>query len=96
MKEKIQAYRPAAAAFLTMMAMSLTSSILSFFLEPICSALEISRGSFSLVFSLMSVSGALMNPFIGQYAGAFCWSAAFGQAAVCSCCPWSAISGCCI
>lgn len=69
MKENIQAYRPAAAAFLTMMAMSLTSSILSFFLEPICSALEISRGSFSLVFSLMSVSGALMNPFIGQYAG---------------------------
>lgn len=69
MKEKINAYRPAAAAFLTMMAMALTSSTLSFFLEPICAALEISRGSFSLIFSLMSVSGALVNPFLGQYVG---------------------------
>jgi len=69
MKEKISAYRPAAAAFLTMMAMALTSSTLSFFLEPMCSALDISRGSFSMLFSLMSVSGALLNPFLGQYVG---------------------------
>ena len=69
MKEKIGLYRPAVAAFLTMMAMALTSSTLSFFLEPICAALEISRGSFSLIFSLMSVSGALLNPFLGQFAG---------------------------
>lgn len=69
MKEKINAYRPAAAAFLTMMAMALTSSSLSFFLEPICNSLDISRGSFSLMFSLMSISGAVMNPFLGQYAG---------------------------
>lgn len=69
MKEKLNAYRPAAAAFLTMMAMSLTSSTLSFFLEPICASLEISRGSFSLMFSLMSISGALLNPFLGQFAG---------------------------
>lgn len=69
MKEKINAYRPAAAAFLTMMAMALTSSTLSFFLEPICAVLEISRGSFSLIFSLMSLSGALLNPFLGQYVG---------------------------
>lgn len=69
MKEKIKAYRPAAAAFLTMMAMALTSSTISFFLEPITGALEISRGSFSLIFSLMSVSGALLNPFLGQFAG---------------------------
>ena len=69
MKEKLQFYRPAAAAFLTMMAMALTSSTLSFFLEPICTSLNISRGSFSLLFSLMSVSGALMNPFLGQTAG---------------------------
>ena len=69
MKEKLHTYRPAAAAFLTMMAMALTSSTLSFFLEPMCSALQISRGSFSLLFSLMSVSGALLNPFIGQYVG---------------------------
>ena len=66
MKEKLQFYRPAAAAFLTMMAMALTSSTLSFFLEPICESLQISRGSFSLIFSLMSITGALANPFTGQ------------------------------
>lgn len=69
MKQKVTAYRPAAAAFLTMMAMALTSSTLSFFLEPICAHLDISRGSFSLIFSLMSVSGALVNPYLGQLAG---------------------------
>lgn len=61
--------RPAIAAFLTMMAMSLTSSTLSFFLEPVCAQLEINRGSFSVVFSLMAVTGALTNPILGQYAG---------------------------
>ena len=69
MKEKISFYRPAIAAFLVIMAMALTSSTISFFLEPICESLQISRGSFSLIFSLMSVSGAVVNPFIGQYAG---------------------------
>jgi MFS family permease len=69
MKEKITLYRPAAAAFITMMAMSLTSSTLSFFLEPICSQLNISRGSFSLVFSLMTIAGALSNPVLGARAG---------------------------
>lgn len=69
MKEKILFYRPAAAAFLTMMAMSLTSSTLSFFLDPVCAALGISRGSYSLIFSLLAVSGALTNPILGQYAG---------------------------
>lgn len=69
MKEKIRQYRPAVAAFLTMMAMALTSSTLSFFMEPICASLQVSRGSFSLLFSLMSVSGALSNPFLGQLAG---------------------------
>ena len=69
MKEKLNFYRPAAAAFLVIMAMALTSSTMSFFLEPICESLQISRGSFSLIFSLMSVAGALSNPFVGQYAG---------------------------
>ena len=69
MKEKITLYRPAAAAFLTMMAMSLTSSTLSFFVAPVCSDLDISRGSFSLIFSLMTVAGALTNPVLGQRAG---------------------------
>lgn len=69
MKEKINLYRPAVAAFMVMMAMSLTSSTLSFFLEPVCDYLQVGRGSFSVVFSLMTVSGALTNPFIGQFAG---------------------------
>ena len=69
MNQKLTFYKPAVAAFLVMMAMALTSSTISFFLEPICESLQISRGSFSLVFSLMSVSGAVVNPFVGQYAG---------------------------
>ena len=69
MKEKLTFYRPALAAFLVIMAMALTSSTMSFFLEPVCESLQISRGSFSLIFSLMSVAGALTNPFVGQYAG---------------------------
>ena len=69
MKEKLTFYRPAAAAFLVIMAMALTSSTISFFLEPVCEDLQISRGSFSMIFSLMSISGALSNPFVGQYAG---------------------------
>ena len=69
MKEKLDFYRPAGAAFLVIMAMALTSSAMSFFLEPVCESLQISRGSFSLIFSLMSVAGALSNPFVGQHAG---------------------------
>lgn len=69
MKEKLKFYRPAAAAFLVIMAMALTSSVMSFFLEPVCESLQINRGSFSLIFSLMSVAGALSNPFLGQHAG---------------------------
>lgn len=69
MKEKLTIYRPAAAAFLTMMAMSLTSSTLSFFMEPVCGFLGVGKGSFSLIFSLMTVAGAVSNPILGQYAG---------------------------
>jgi MFS family permease len=69
MKEKLTLYRPAAAAFLVMMAMAVTSSTLSFFLEPVCAQLGIGKGSFSLIFSLMTVSGALTNPILGRYAG---------------------------
>ena len=69
MKEKIQTYRPAVAAFLVMMAMALPSSTLSFFLGPICDDLQVGRGQISLIFSLMTVTGAFSNPFLGQYAG---------------------------
>ena len=69
MKEKIKLYRPAAAAFIAMMSMALTSSTLGFFLEPVCGELGVSRGSFSLIFSLMTLSGALTNPVLGKRAG---------------------------
>ena len=69
MKEKISAYRPAVAAFLVMMAMGLISTCMSFFLEPICAHLRVGMGQVSLVFSLMTLTGALMNPILGQYAG---------------------------
>lgn len=69
MKEKLQGYRPAVAAFLTMMAMSLPSTCMSFFLAPICDHLQVGRGQVSLIFSLMTVTGAFMNPVLGQYAG---------------------------
>lgn len=69
MKEKLKIYRPAVAAFLTMMAMAVTTSTLSFFLEPVCGQLQIGKGSFSLVFSLMTISGALSNPILGRLAG---------------------------
>ena len=52
-----------------MMAMAVTSSTLSFFLEPVCDQLGVGRGSFSLVFSLMTISGAATNPVLGRYAG---------------------------
>lgn len=69
MREKWKMYRPAAAAFLVMMSMSLTASTISFFQEPVCSYLQVGRGSFSAIFSLMTLSGALTNPFLGQFAG---------------------------
>ena len=69
MKEQIQRFRPAAAAFLTMMSMALTSSTISFFLEPVCGDLGIGRGSFSLIFSLMTIAGAITNPILGRRAG---------------------------
>lgn len=69
MKEKLTFYRPAVAAFLAMMAMAVTSSTLSFFLEPVCDQLNIGKGSFSLIFSLMTISGAVTNPILGRFAG---------------------------
>jgi len=69
MKEKIQAYRPAVSAFLVMMAMSLPSSCMSFFLAPICEHLQVGMGQVSIIFSLMTATGALMNPVLGRYAG---------------------------
>ena len=46
-----------------------TSSTISFFLEPVCAELGIGKGSFSLIFSLMTIAGALTNPILGRFAG---------------------------
>ena len=66
MKEN-RSLRPSAAAFLLMMAMAVTTSALSFFVSPVCSDLNIGRGSFSVYFSLMTASGAASTPFLGRY-----------------------------
>ena len=69
MKEKISVYRPAIAAFLVMMSMGLSSTCMSFFLAPLCDHLQVGMGQVSIIFSLMTVTGALMNPVLGRYAG---------------------------
>ena len=59
--------RPSISAFLLMMAMALTSSALSFFVTPVCESLNVGRGSFSLYYSLMTVSGAFSASFLGAH-----------------------------
>lgn len=59
--------RPAASAFLLMVTMSLLSTALSFFVEPVCEALGFGRGSFTLYYSLMVASGAFSVSFLAQY-----------------------------
>ena len=88
MKETIRHYRPAAAAFLAMMAMALISSTLSFFLEPVCAELGIGKGSFSLFFSLMTISGAATNPILGRIAGK---KGVRGILAVCAVWGWGSL-----
>ena len=55
-------YRFAAAAFLLMMAMALTTTALSFFVAPVCAELGVGRGSFTVYYSLMTASGAMPHP----------------------------------
>ena len=59
-------YRPAAAAFLLMMAMALTTTALSFFVVPVCAELGLGRGTFTVYYSLMTASGAASIPVLGQ------------------------------
>ena len=59
-------YRPSVAAFLLMMAMSLTTTALSFFVGPVCEALNIGRGSFTIYYSIMTLTGAGAIPILGQ------------------------------
>ena len=59
-------YRPALAAFGLMMSMALTTTGLSFFVEPVCRELGLSRGAFTVYYSLMTAAGTLASPFLGQ------------------------------
>lgn len=63
---KLKEFRPALAAFLLMMAMALTTTALSFFVEPVCTALDLGRGSFTIYYSILTASGALAIPVLGQ------------------------------
>ena len=59
-------YRPAAAAFLQMMSMALTTTALSFFVGPVCRELGFGRGSFTVYYSILTAAGTLASPFLGQ------------------------------
>lgn len=59
--------RPAAAAFLLMLTMSLLSTALSFFVTPVCQDLGFGRGSFTLYYSLMVAAGAVSASFLGTH-----------------------------
>ena len=59
-------FRPAASAFLLMMAMALTTTALSFFVAPVCDELGLGRGSFTVCYSLMTASGAAATLFLGR------------------------------
>ena len=59
--------RPALAAFLLMLTMSLLSTALSFFVSPVCADLGFGRGSFTLYYSLMVAAGAVSASFLGTY-----------------------------
>lgn len=65
--KRLTQLRPAGAAFLLMMAMALTTTALSFFVTPVCEALSIGRGSFTVYYSLMTATGAFSTAFLGQY-----------------------------
>ena len=56
-----------AAAFMLMMAMSITTAILGFFITPVSEELGVGRASFTFYVSLMTVSAALFTPTLGQY-----------------------------
>ena len=49
-----------------MMAMALTTTALSFFVEPVCDTLGVGRGSFTVYYSIMTASGTLAIPVLGQ------------------------------
>ena len=56
-----------AAAFLLMMSMAITTTVFGFFVTPVCEDLGLSRGSFTIYVSLMTVSASICTPMMGQY-----------------------------
>lgn len=62
--------RPAVSAFFLMLTMSLISTALAFFVEPVCADLGFGRGSFTLYYSLMVAAGAVGTSFLGSYMNA--------------------------
>lgn len=62
----LRKYRPAAAAFLQMMSMALTTTALSFFVGPVCRELGFGRGTFTVYYSILTAAGTLASPFLGQ------------------------------
>jgi len=67
--KKLQFYRPAIACFMAMMTFALISSGLSFFVSTVSADLGVGRGSFTLYYSLMAISGAFAAPVLGKLAG---------------------------
>ena len=61
------AMRPAFSAFLLMLAMSLMSTGISFFVAPVCEDLGFGRGSFTLYYSLILAAGAVSASFLGTW-----------------------------
>lgn len=64
--KKFSEYRPAMAAFLLMAAMAITTTALSFFVEPVCEELGFGRGRFTVYYSILTAAGTLASPFLGQ------------------------------
>ncbi len=64
---ELKQYRPALAAFMLMMSMALTTTALSFFVEPVCAELGFGRGAFTVYYSIITAAGTLASPFLGQF-----------------------------
>ena len=63
---KLSKLRPAIATFLMMIAVSTTSTAISFLNQPVSTQLQVGMGSFTLYYSLMVAAGALTTPFVGR------------------------------
>ena len=52
-----------------MISMALTTTALSFFVQSVCDALSVGRGTFTVYYSIMTASGTLAIPVLGQSIG---------------------------